>query len=77
MSKKFFVWKNAAGDGADKEWIEMTGREFYQFIKRPENRHRCFMKLGTPFVRRTISSTSRLRWNSTGHGGKSKTHIII
>lgn len=43
MYKKFYVKSNPNAHKEDIEWIEMTGREFYKFIKSPENKGRYFI----------------------------------
>lgn len=43
MYKKFYVKRNPNAHKDAIEWIEMTGREFYKFIKSPENKGRYFI----------------------------------
>lgn len=46
MSKKYYlVWKDANCNGVNPEWISMSGKDFYKFIKNPENKNRYFMTL--------------------------------
>ena len=46
MSKKYYIaWKDATCNGVNPEWIFMTGKDFYKFIKKPENKNRYFMTL--------------------------------
>lgn len=46
MSKKYYlVWKDATCNGVNPEWIFMTGKDFYKFIKKTENKNRNFMTL--------------------------------
>lgn len=45
MSKKYFAWKDPNCNGINPEWIEMKGKEFAKFIKIPENKKRCFIRL--------------------------------
>lgn len=46
MSKKYYLfWKDANCNGVNPEWIFMTGKDFYNFIKKPENKNRYFMTL--------------------------------
>lgn len=45
MSKKYYAWKNADCNGNNPEWVEMTGNEFYEFKRKPENRKRLFIEL--------------------------------
>ncbi|MBQ3077568.1 MAG: hypothetical protein IJC43_06900 [Clostridia bacterium] len=46
MEKKYFRKKDPATFETTKEWVEMTGREFYAFVTAPENKSRRFMDLG-------------------------------
>lgn len=46
MSKKYFVWKDPACGGADIEWTELSGQEFYAMMSKPENKCRRFIRLG-------------------------------
>ena len=39
MKKVYYAWETNNGMG----WIKMTGREFYDFIRLPENKHRKFI----------------------------------
>ena len=46
MSKKYYIaWKDATCNGVNPEWIFMTGKDFYKFIKKPENKNRYFIAL--------------------------------
>lgn len=45
MSKKYFVWKNAACNGKNIEWCEITGKEFFKLVKNPQNAGRRFTRL--------------------------------
>ena len=46
MSKKYYlVWKDETCNGVNPEWIFMTGKDFYKFIRKPENKKRYFMTL--------------------------------
>lgn len=42
--KRYFVWKDANCNGINPEWIELSGRQFKEFVKRPENKNRYFIK---------------------------------
>lgn len=44
MDNKFYVWKDGIYNGKNTKWIEMSGKEFYEYVKRPENKHRLFIK---------------------------------
>ena len=46
MTKKFYIWKDPSCNGANIEWLEITGNEFYAMLKRAENEGRCFIRLG-------------------------------
>lgn len=45
MKKQYLVWKNPDCNGLNPDWIELCGRDFYQFIRLPENRIRRFIIL--------------------------------
>lgn len=46
MNKKtYLVWKNPNCNGINPEWVSMNGKEFFQFIKKAENKKRYFMCL--------------------------------
>ena len=44
MANMFFVWKDPNCNGVNPEWIQMTGTEFHEFITKPENSKRTFIK---------------------------------
>ena len=46
MYKRYFRKKDPCCGAAENEWIEMTGREYYRFIKAPENKGRWFIDMG-------------------------------
>lgn len=46
MAKKYFVWRDPACNGENVEWVELSGKEFYQMLKRRENKSRRFIRLG-------------------------------
>ena len=46
MKKRYFRKKDPTTFETTKEWVEMTGREFYAFVSAPENKGRHFMDLG-------------------------------
>lgn len=43
MKKLYFRWKDEACNGVNPEWVEMTGKEFLEFKRKPENKHRKFI----------------------------------
>lgn len=45
MAKKYYAWKNADCNGNNPVWVEMTGIEFYEFKRKPENKLRRFIEL--------------------------------
>lgn len=46
MSKKYYlIWKDVNCNGVNPEWVFMTGKDFYKFIKNPDNKNRYFMTL--------------------------------
>ena len=46
MSRKYYVWKDPACNGKDVIWTELTGKEFYALLQRPENQRRRFIRIG-------------------------------
>ena len=42
MATKYLVWKDPACQGKNIEWVELTGKEFYQLTAQPENKGRRF-----------------------------------
>ena len=44
MKKLFFRWKDEFCNGTNPELIEMTGKEFLEFKRNPENKHRKFIE---------------------------------
>lgn len=42
--RRYFVWKDAACKGINPEWIELTGKQFKEFVHNPENKNRYFVK---------------------------------
>lgn len=44
MTNRYFVWKDTNCKGINPEWIEISGREFYELVAKPENVHRRFIK---------------------------------
>ena len=46
MTKKYFIWKDPACGGKNIEWLEVSGREFYQMLQDVRNASRCFVRLG-------------------------------
>lgn len=42
MKKLFFRWKDENCNGINPEWVEMTGKEFIEFKRKTENKHRKF-----------------------------------
>ena len=45
MKTIYLVWKDRHCNGVNPEWQELTGKGFYSFIKKPENKERHFIKL--------------------------------
>lgn len=45
MTKRYFRKKDPNCKTEDTEWIEMTGREYYCFVRRPENNKRFFIDM--------------------------------
>ncbi len=46
MDKKYYVWRDRHCNGVNPDWEEYTGPAFYEFIRRPENAGRRFIRLG-------------------------------
>ena len=46
---KYLVWKDPDAGTAEDNWLQMNGREFREFIKKPESRGRCFIRMGDEF----------------------------
>lgn len=44
MSNKYFIWKEEKCKGINPEWLEISGKEFYRLVSKPENAHRKFIK---------------------------------
>lgn len=44
MSNKYFIWKDEKCKGINPEWLEISGKEFYRLVSKPENAHRKFIK---------------------------------
>ena len=45
MYKRYFIKKNPHCRKKEIEWVELGGREFYQFINDPENKDRHFVDM--------------------------------
>ena len=45
MTKQFLVWNDKDCNGVNPEWLSLTGKEFYEFIQKEENKGRFFIKL--------------------------------
>ena len=45
MANKYFVWKNVPQESQNIEWLEMSGKEFYQLLKSPAARGRYFIDM--------------------------------
>lgn len=46
MARKYLVWKDPACGGVNMVWVELSGKEFYAMMKLPENKKRCFIRMG-------------------------------
>lgn len=44
MKNRFFVWKDGKYNGENTTWLELNGKDFYEYITRSENRNRRFVK---------------------------------
>ena len=47
MARLYFRKKEPFDQNPNSEWVQMTGREFYQFVSAPENAGRRFIDMGT------------------------------
>ena len=45
MAKQFLVWKDRNCNGVNPEWLSLTGEEFYEFIRKEENKGRRFINM--------------------------------
>ena len=45
MARQYFRKQNPTAHGSDIEWIEMSGQDFYQFVKSPQNQGRYFIDM--------------------------------
>ena len=46
MARLYFRKKESFDQNPNSEWLQMTGREFYQFVSAPENAGRRFIDMG-------------------------------
>ena len=75
MSKQFYVWKDRNCNGIDPEWVQLTGKEYYRFIKDPLNAGRYFVELGDEsdheagviFMEATLEDYKKWRSESRSH----------
>lgn len=44
MAKKYYRWKDENCNGINPEWIEMSGQEYFEFKRNPENKYRKFIE---------------------------------
>ena len=45
MKTTYLVWKDPFCNGIDPDWQELSGREFYAFVRSPEAQGRYFVRL--------------------------------
>jgi len=45
MKTTYLIWKDPSCAGANPEWQELTGQEFYALVKSPDTKGRNFIKL--------------------------------
>ena len=45
MKTTYLVWKDPTCNGANTDWQELTGQEFYDLVNSPQNKGRRFIKL--------------------------------
>lgn len=46
MAKKYYIWTDPTCNGVNIAWKELSGKEFFTMVKRPENKGRRFIRLG-------------------------------
>ena len=46
MANSFWRWKDASCNGENIEWVEMTSKEFKEFLNTDESHGRYFIRLG-------------------------------
>ena len=45
MATKYFAWKHPVTDGCEIEWVELTGKQFYELTSSEEGKNRYFKKI--------------------------------
>ncbi len=45
MSKQYLIWKDRNCNGINPEWISLTGKEYFEFLHKEENKGRFFIKI--------------------------------
>jgi hypothetical protein len=45
LKKIYLIWKDPAANTGRREWVQLTGREFYGFVRSPEAKGRYFIRL--------------------------------
>lgn len=46
MANKYFIWKDRNCNGHNPEWVEMKGKEFFDFLNSADGKGRRFILLG-------------------------------
>lgn len=71
MANMFFVWKDPNCNGVNPEWIQMTGKQFHEFITKPENSKRTFIKgpidpehLSKGFFKMEVTPKEYKKWDA-------------
>lgn len=80
MHKRYFRKKDPACKPEDIEWIEMSGKEFYQFVTSPEGDGRYFIDIND-VVLETTKEEARIHRAEKDRSdylrGQEKKHIIL
>lgn len=67
MNTRYFRLKKAECGSKKVEWIEMTGREFYHFIKSPEGQSRHFIDMGDVVLEATEAQARQYKAEQNHH----------
>ncbi len=83
MASKYYVWKDPNCNGTNPEWIQMSRKNFLDFIKEPENACRKFIRIPIDPDKRTrgvyvIEATEEeyRKWDALRRREQRKTDIL-
>lgn len=71
MANKYFIWKDRNCNGHNPEWVEMKGKEFFDFLNSADGKGRRFILLGNNVCAEADVISLRRRRNSTPTGIRS------